>query len=170
MALAALNGIKNDSKTGFLGGFTLQTNKMTQTTVSEEKPVVDEPVTSSNAIMSKEEIKLVISSLCSKYGLNYEQFYNTIDGESSFLVDPPHNNDSRGIAQYTLDTWLGNCSKTDERLDAVKSLNCMAIMWSKGQQYRWDAYCLRYLDEKCVKLRGIYPDSKFTITKVILDK
>jgi hypothetical protein len=79
----------------------------------------------------------------------------TIQGESSFnpLAD---NGISVGISQFTLPTWLENCSKTDERLNPYKSLDCMGKLWQKGQQYRWDYYCFHYYDEKCIKLRGLY--------------
>lgn len=114
------------------------------------------PTESLPVIPSISQIKLAISDIVIKYGLDYEQFEYTIEHESTFnpLAD---NGISVGLAQFTLPTWLGNCSSTDERLNWHKSLDCMGKLWSIGQQYRWDAYCFHYYDEKCIKYRGLYP-------------
>lgn len=104
------------------------------------------------------EIKQAISYIAIKYGLDYEKFVYTVEHESSF---DPHaispGGSSVGPSQYTLPTWLQYCSDKDDRTDIAKSLNCMGYMWSIGLQYHWDAYCFHYYDEKCIKLRGLYP-------------
>lgn len=107
---------------------------------------------------SESELKWFLKQVSIKYVQDYEKMEYTIQGESSFnprAVGP--GGVSIGIAQFTLPTWLGNCTKTDERTDPFKSLDCMGELWEKGEMYRWDVYCLHYYDEKCVKLRGLSP-------------
>ena len=154
MALTAIHSIKNDFKIGDLRGFALQ---VLHIPTFIEKPIVSVPGASDAILTSQQEIKSAVSLLSARYGLDYEKFYKTIECESGFRPDPSGNLLSRGVAQFTLDTWLGNCSKTDERLNPYKSLVCMAELWENGQQYKWDCYCFKYYDEKCVKLRGLYP-------------
>lgn len=107
---------------------------------------------------SAQDIKALLKDTSVKYGLDYDKLWNTIDGESTF--DPYRVGPgglSVGVAQYILSTWLGNCSDKDDRTNPVKALECMGRMWSQGREYEWDAYCERYYDLKCIKLRGIYP-------------
>lgn len=106
------------------------------------------------------ELKDFLAQEVARYGLDYDKFYYTIEHESSFDPDPTGNVLCRGISQYILSTWLSNCSKTDERLNPYKSISCMAKMWSEGNAYQWDAYCFKFYDEKCIKLRGLYPNLK----------
>lgn len=93
-----------------------------------------------------------------KYGLNdrLSELEYTITNESNWDVDVV-NKKSKGISQFLLSTWLGSCSNKDDREDAYKSIECMTMMWSKGLDYQWDAYCLHYWDEDCINKRNIYP-------------
>ena len=102
---------------------------------------------------SGEGLKVVLADFVRQYGLDYEQFYETIKCESGFNPDPIGNILSRGIAQFTLPTWLGYCSERDERLNALKSLECASKMWQQGLQYKWDCWCMRYGKENlnCIK-------------------
>ena len=110
---------------------------------------------------SREELQAELTAVVSKYGLNHDKFYCTIMRESTFnplAVSP--NGLCVGIAQYRIETWLGNCSKEDDRTDPYKALDCVGKMWAQGREYEWDAYCEQYYDEKCITLRGIYPVKK----------
>lgn len=91
-----------------------------------------------------------------EYGLDWEKFNYTIQNESSYnpLSD---NGISVGVAQFTLPTWFDYCGKIDDRTNPIKSIKCMGKMWSLGLQFKWDAYCFHYYDEKCIKLRNLYP-------------
>lgn len=106
-----------------------------------------------------DELKAFLKELSVTYGLDHAKIYYTVDNESSFnpYAVEPTKRLSIGISQYTIGTWLEFCSTKDDRTDPYKSLECMAKMWSMGLEYRWDAYCLRYYDIKCIELRGIYP-------------
>ena len=129
-------------------------------TINSEITGTDKPLPTSrsiSAISTSLGLKEFAKEIAILYGLSWEKFDYTIQNESAYNPDPPGNILCRGISQYTLDTWLGNCSKTDERLDPYKSIECMGKMWAKGQEYRWDTYCDKWYDEKCVKLRHLYP-------------
>lgn len=110
-------------------------------------------------IPTKENIKMALADAVNKYGLDPKELSiidSVIMGESSY--NPNANNGiSVGLAQFTLDTWLGNCGFIDERKDYEKSLDCMVKLWAKGEKWRWDIYCLNYYDEKCIIKRGLYP-------------
>lgn len=95
-------------------------------------------------------------TISAKYGLDYERFYVTINGESNFSNDPNHNNQSRGTAQYILSTWLAVCSKVDDRTDGYKSIDCMGKMWARGRMGEWDVYCNFWADPVCTE-RGLKP-------------
>lgn len=91
------------------------------------------------------EIKLAINRTAETYGLNEEELYRTIERESNFNPNAIGDDGlSVGIAQYTLPTWLENCSDTDERLNPIKSIDCMGIMFSKQMKHRWTAWRLLY--------------------------
>jgi hypothetical protein len=141
----ALNNVANAPTTD---------NKILETTKEEEitetRLIVETPLT-------REELKKVLQDFAIEYGLNFEKMEATISCESGFQIDPPGNLVSRGVAQFTLDTWLAYCSDTDERLNPQKSFECMGAMWKKGLAYKWDCYCFTYYDESCVKLRSLYP-------------
>jgi hypothetical protein len=129
-------------------------------TINSEITGTDKPPTtprSISAISTTIGLKEFAKEIAILYGLNEERFIATIQCESGFQADPPGNLLCRGISQYTLDTWLGNCSSIDERLDPYKSIECMAKQWVRGEQYRWDCYCFLYYDEKCIFKRGLYP-------------
>lgn len=101
-----------------------------------------------------EQIKLAISETAIKYGLDYEEFYQTLLKESS--LDPNADNGvSVGIAQFTLETWLENCSDKDDRTDWKKSIECAGKLWQKGEYWRWDIWCMYFGEnnERCI-MRG----------------
>ena len=127
-------------------------SKITETDKKTE--IASRPISTTE---NQQRLKEFAREIAIKYGLDSDKFDYTIQNESGYNPDPTGNILCRGISQYTLDTWLGNCSKTDERLDPYKAIECMGKMWNKGQEYRWDVYCFKYYDEKCVKLRGLYP-------------
>lgn len=102
------------------------------------------------------DLKVFAKEIAAKYGLDYEKFDYTIQNESGYYTEAD-NGLCVGVAQYTLDTWLGNCSNVDDRTDDRKAIECMAKMWVRGEQYRWDAYCFKYPDKKCIELRHLYP-------------
>ena len=105
---------------------------------------------------SREELIRFLNEVSIKYGQDYSKMEATIKGESGFnpIAD---NGLSAGISQYTLSTWLGNCSKVDDRYDPYKSIDCMGKMWSQGYDYLWVYYCNLYWDEDCINKRGLYP-------------
>lgn len=124
--------------------------KTIATSQSPKKPSTQPHSASANDLI---EYSKTISA---KYGLDYERFYVTINGESSFSSDPNHNNQSRGTAQYILSTWLAVCSNIDDRTDGYKSIACMGKMWSRGRMGEWDVYCNYWVDPVCTK-RGLKP-------------
>lgn len=106
----------------------------TQTTQTPPKEV-------KKATPTKAELKGFLKEVSLKYGVDYNQLEQTIQGESGFI--PTRVGDdgrSIGIAQYTLPTWYDFCGNTDERLDPYKSMDCMARMFSMGKQRRWTVW------------------------------
>lgn len=122
-----------------------------------DKPLILQPMAQQILPYTKEGLKEFAKEIAILYGLDWEKFDYTIQNESSYNPDPTGNILCRGISQYTLDTWLGNCSKIDERLDPYKAIECMGKQWARGEEYRWDAYCFKYSDIKCAELRHLYP-------------
>lgn len=118
--------------------------------IEEAKPIVLPDISEIG------KLKLYLRGVADKYGLDYDKLQYTVQNESGFNVEAD-NGTSVGIAQYTLDTWLGHCSLVDDRTDPYKSMDCMGKMFSMGMEYRWDAYCFHYYDSKCITLRGLYP-------------
>ena len=120
-----------------------------------KKPVVE--VRIPKKTYSRAELTGALTAVVEKYGLDYDKFSCTIEDESQF---DPYNKgpggQSVGLAMYILPTWLGQCSKTDDRTNPYKSLDCMGKMWKAGQQGQWDSYCNMWEHPVCKK-RGLYP-------------
>ena len=146
----AILGTAIPLKIGYLTSEATQTKEAPS---QQNKLSIGELKTSGEELESQQDIKLAISSLSAEYGLDYKQFYETIKCESGFKADPPGNLLSRGVAQFTLPTWLGYCSEKDERLDALKALRCASKMWQKGLQFKWDCWCMTFGKEnlECIK-------------------
>lgn len=110
--------------------------------------------------LSVSDLKRLALQVTITYGLDFEKFNYTIQHESSYnrYAKSP-NGLCYGLGQYLLDTWIKNCSSTDERDNPVKTIQCMGKMWNKGLEYQWDAYCCHYEDAKCREKRNLYPGS-----------
>jgi hypothetical protein len=107
---------------------------------------------------TKEGLRVFAKEIAILYGLDWEKFDYTIQNESDYNSEARNSDGSCiGAGQFLLDTWLGNCSKTDERTDGYKAIECMGKMWSKGMEFHWDAYCFKYPDTKCAEIRHLYP-------------
>lgn len=106
---------------------------------------------------SSNDINRLISEVAVKYGLNYDEFYGTIKGESGLNCNA-NNGLSVGCPQFILSTWLEFCSNVDDRTDARKSIDCMGKLWARGEQGRWDIFCKLYQpvqgDWRC-RVRGL---------------
>lgn len=126
-----------------------------QPPASTPKPVPE--VRMVKKIYSRAEITTALTAVVEKYGLDYDKFSCTVEDESQF---DPYNKGpgglSVGLAMYILPTWLGSCSKTDDRTNPYKSLECMGKMWKAGQEGQWDSYCNMWAHPVCKK-RGLYP-------------
>jgi len=117
--------------------------------IEEQNTSLTEPLRASES-----GLKQYLYSVSVKYGLDYNQLEKTIQGESTFnptAIGP--GGFSVGICQFTLDTWLGNCSEADERTDPYKSMDCMGKLFSKGQQYRWDIWSQIYGKDNSVCIK-----------------
>jgi hypothetical protein len=82
----------------------------------------------------------------------------TINGESGWRWNA-RNSISAGLWAFTKDTWDENCADIGvyKDLNPFEQTRCAARLWKRGEMYRWDVYCFNYYDEKCIKLRGLYP-------------
>jgi hypothetical protein len=91
---------------------------------------------------TKEELQDYLAFKTANTGL-YEEMCSVIQGESGFnpLAD---NGISVGIAQFTLPTWLENCSSIDERKNPYKSIDCMIKLWDREEKWRWDVWCMGF--------------------------
>ena len=106
---------------------------------------------------SKEQIKEAINFVVNKNGWNERDIFElqeTVFGESGY--DPNADNGiSAGLSQFTLSTWIENCSNKDDRKDPKKSIKCMVRLWEKGEQHRWDVWCMRFgRDNYRCQMRG----------------
>jgi hypothetical protein len=103
---------------------------------------------------TKEQIIEAINFVSEEYGLNRTEFYETLFGESSLNTNAD-NGISAGLAQFTKETWLENCSDIDDRKDLKKSLECAAKLWKSGEQWRWDVWCQKFgrNNKRCI-IRG----------------
>ena len=81
-----------------------------------------------------------------------------IEKESSWLWYA-QNSKSKGLLAFTPGTWYDFCTEFGiyEDMNPHEQIDCMAKMWAKGLEYRWDTYCNAYRDSKCIELRGLYP-------------
>lgn len=87
---------------------------------------------------SGNDLKSYLREQASLYGVDYDEMSAVIQCESGWRVDPPHNNISWGIAQFTPDTWTDFGS--GDIMNPYTQLDVMAKMWSKGLHGRWDCY------------------------------
>lgn len=65
--------------------------------------------------------------------------------ESGFQIDPPHNNNCRGLVQFKPSTWeyvtnKGWCS--GELMNPQRQLECMATLWKMGYKNWWECYTM----------------------------
>jgi hypothetical protein len=158
IGIAAPHGIKNDLQKGDLRSWSKQT---TQSTTPAVKPLV----TPIKAVQDDKkwqpsiaELKQALKSLSAEYNLDYDKLEYTVQHESSFDVNAKSPNGlCVGLSQFEINTWLENCSKIDDRRDGLKAIKCMVKLWARGEQWRWDAFCLHWYDEACVSKRGLYP-------------
>ncbi len=91
-----------------------------------------------------------------KYGLSgqkYQELMYTIEHESSWDVSAYNKGDekyvkggSKGILEYTIPTWNGNCLEFAKTRDEspIAQIKCSAKMFSKGQEYNWSTWCHKY--------------------------
>lgn len=87
-------------------------------------------------------LKEALSSVAVKYGLDYDQMSTVVSCESGWRIDPPHNNISWGIAQFTPATWKDY--GTGDIMNPYMQLEVMGKMWKKGLMGRWDCYRILY--------------------------
>ncbi len=85
----------------------------------------------------------------------------TLNGESSFNWNTS-NGISAGLAAFTPPTWNEQCRQFGryEELNPLKHIQCMALLWNRGEQGRWDVWCTSKYninnDWRCSS-RGLYP-------------
>ena len=117
---------------------TLQDNAYIQDT---DKPLLDRQSSHPEANGAiKERLNEYLFEVSVKYGQDYQKMHNVIMCESSFRTDVYSKGKvSYGIAQFTQDTWIENCSSLNY-YNPYSQLDCMGSMWArnKGLQYRWD--------------------------------
>jgi hypothetical protein len=89
-------------------------------------------------IPTQQELKLYLASLVNKYGLDYDLMSAVIQCESGWQIDPPHNNISWGLCQFTPPTW--DDFGYGDIMNPYAQLEVMVEMWSKGLEGRWDCY------------------------------
>lgn len=51
-----------------------------------------------------------------------------------------YNSKSKGIAQFTPNTWKDYCVGDYDAMNPQQQIRCMARMWKLGLQSRWDCY------------------------------
>lgn len=95
--------------------------------------------------ISREDLKSYLKEVFTKYGLENQigKAQRVIDCESSFLVDPPHNNSCRGIAQFQPLTWRYVINKGwcyGDIMNPFSQLDCFSKLWSMGYQSWWQCY------------------------------
>lgn len=160
MLIGVLSFTSHESLINLKSNFVRNENESTQKkdsiqTNTKQTPAKPQKRPSPLIKATESYLKEYLGKVVVKYGLDYDKMDRTILGESTY--DPNKDNGlSVGIAQYILTTWLANCSKTDERKDPYKSIDCMGKMWSQGQEGQWDVYCNYWLHPICQK-RGLYP-------------
>lgn len=130
--------------------------------VAESKPPETKPTASlyQGIQISREALSSYLEASFTKYGMEdrIPEAKKTIDGESSW-VWYARNKLSAGIVAYTPSTWEAYCKQYGkyEDLNPLMQLACFSKMWSMGLDYHWDAYCLHYWDEDCIKYRNLHP-------------
>lgn len=87
---------------------------------------------------SQSELKALLKDISVKYGLDYQKMEAVVQCESGWQIDPPHNNISWGIAQFTPATWED--FGYGDIMNPYSQLEVMGKMWSKGLMSRWDCY------------------------------
>lgn len=95
---------------------------------------------------STEYLKDFASEVAIKYGLGptvSQEMMATIQCESSWSIDPPHNNISWGIAQFTPATWKE--FGYGDIMNPQSQLTIMAKMWHNGLENRWDCWRLKLI-------------------------
>lgn len=92
----------------------------------------------SQILPSENEIKRYLREQSALYGLDYDKMSAVISCESGWRIDPPHNNISWGIAQFTPETWKDFGG--GDIMDPYAQIRVMSIMWSKHLEGRWDCY------------------------------
>lgn len=101
------------------------TDNLKSTSLQEVQPTV-------------QELKDHLASEVKKYGGNYSQIYNVIMCESGWRINPPHNNISFGIAQFTPATWKD--FGQGDIMNPYTQITVMVKMWNKGLEKRWDCF------------------------------
>jgi len=97
-----------------------------------------------NSKPSIKELKDYLASEVAKYPeLSYSEIEAIIYCESSFQVDPPHNNICRGIAQFKIGTfnWFtGMMNEKLEFMDPYDQIKVMVWAFANGYKNHWECY------------------------------
>ncbi len=113
-----------------------------QVPITKEKPPQPRPVKKD---FSEKALRRYLQDTFAEYGLTEKlpEAKYTIFKESSWIWNVD-NGVSKGLTQFTLSTWIDNCTLKDERDNPYKSIDCMAKLWARGEQGRWDAWCVAF--------------------------
>lgn len=112
-------------------------------------------------LLTREGLKGYLKEIFIYNGLEdqIEQGLYTIENESSWIWDNS-NGISAGLAAFTRETWSDICKGYGnyDDLNPHSQIRCLAAAWARGEQGRWDAWCLKYGygNWRCQK-RGLYP-------------
>ena len=111
-----------------------QTEPVIENLKTTPPPVVE--VRMPTTTYTREELKLALAAVAEKYGQEYEKMLAVIQCESGFLIDPPHNGISWGIAQFTKPTWQD--FGYGDIMNPLIQLDVMGKMLNNGLIGRWD--------------------------------
>ena len=129
-----------------------QASKTIDSTFSSEKSIV-EPVNGYDKDIldglpdNAEGYKEAISLLSVEYGLDYQQFYNTVNCESGFRHYNNYGDDGRsfGVAQFLSTTFNERCE--GDYYNPFDQLKCMANLWSQRMQKLWTCWKKLYQEK-----------------------
>lgn len=89
---------------------------------------------------TSDEIKLALTSISVKYGLDYQQLYVVNECESNFNNKAKGDfGKANGVAQFWYSTFAKNCAGLDYK-SARDQLECQGKMWLMRQQNEWTCF------------------------------
>lgn len=108
----------------------------------EPKPTIDYY---QDVKVSREDLKGLLKTQFTSYGIadRIPEAEYTVEHESSWIWNNG-NGKSMGLAAFTRGTWNENCHGKYDDMNPLWQLQCMAKLWARGEDWRWDVWCMKY--------------------------